>query len=217
MSVADDIGCTAAAIDIANRTYLVLNLAADGILIHHADILDIGDVLIFLRQVNGIIQTSLIALDHVDVHRGIAIHDSARAETATEHIADAGAGNHVQFGVAIELLLGDDVALGIVSRRIDSHAVRDAGSGDEVALAIVFVAIYRVGCQVAAKIEIINNQGIATGLFDGHLDGALDGAAGIVAAEDALEVAAGDDQVHPTLHVGIAGTAIDIVHVIDAT
>ena len=41
--------------------------------------------------------------------------------------------------------------------------------------------------------------------------------ADFIAAEDTLEVSTGDNQIYATLHVCLAGTAIDIVHVIDAT
>ena len=209
LGVAEDIGSTTATIDITDGTYLVLYLAADGILVYDCYVLDIGDGFICFGQINSLVQSGLVALNHVDIHGGAAMHNSRCTQSAAEHISDAGAGNDVQHGVGIRqtqcrlLVIREFIKLCLCSGH--QHASH------------ILVSVYGVGSVLAAEIEVVNHEGVATRLLDGDGDGALNGTAGIVTAKDAQEVSAGDNQIHPTLHVCVAGATIDIVHVVHAT
>ena len=82
--VALDIGLLAAAIDIRDGAQSRLVVIGTAVIVA---------VNIFC----------IVARNHVDVHRGIAVHHGPVTQTAAEGIADAGARDDVQDGVAVEL------------------------------------------------------------------------------------------------------------------
>ena len=196
--VAHDVCLLAAAIDIGD--------VAQGILIS-----------VFARCVVAVDALGIFACNHVDVHRRTAIHHGSRTEAAAEHaaqvlaggLADAGTGDDVQDGVAVEL--GRGVIRG---GGIDGSAVGQGCAGHQRAVHVLLIAIYRVGSLIAAQVECVYLQGVTARFLDGDSDGALDGSGYVVAAEDALEASAGDDEVHAAIHMGVTGTAIDVVHVL---
>ena len=65
-----------------------------------------------------------------------------------------------------------------------------------------------IGCLVAASVQFADDDGIAAGLFYVHCDGALDVPAELVAAKDAVEMAACDGQLDVVVQIGFARSTI---------
>ena len=80
----------------------------------------------------------------------------------------------------------------------------------------VLVTIDRVGSQVAAAVQLINMYRLATVLIYIHCNGTVNGTARVVTAKHLLERTVCNVYRNVAVDIGITGTAVNSVHVLDA-
>ena len=70
----------------------------------------------------------------------------------------------------------------------------------------IIIAESRIGCLVAAKVQLVNLDGVTSCLLNVHLEMSLDDTTEVVAAEDLAKGSAGDGQLHIAIYISIIGT-----------
>ena len=81
---------------------------------------------------------------------------------------------------------------------------------------VAVIAIDRIAGEITARIQRVNDDGLAGLLL--YLDGdrTVDTSASIITAIYLTINTVGDDEFHIIVHVGIGGTSKELTHIIDA-